>query len=86
LHFSNAASLVSNKATVCRSLVQSVHFPVSVPEISEYRGMLAIGKFKAFAAVCSGGHKTCQNVLLNRAMEDDGNKLYIVKYYDHEIK
>ena len=32
-------------------LVQSGHFPVSMPEISEYRGMLAIGKSKAFSAV-----------------------------------
>ena len=50
-YFSNAASLVSSKAIVCRRLVQSVHSQVSVSESSEYRGLLAIGKSKAFAAV-----------------------------------
>ena len=53
LLFSNAVSLVSNKATVCRSLVQSAHFISAhfrMSEPFEYRGMLVIGKSKAFAA------------------------------------
>ena len=41
---------------------------------------------------CCGSHKKCQNVLLHRAMEVNRNKLYIyyelyiLKYYDDEIK
>ena len=48
LHFSNAAILISRKATVCCSMVQSVHFQVS------YRSMMVLGKSKAFAAAWSG--------------------------------